>query len=79
MGSSRFLKTLALLAVSLFLLVSGVEATLDHASRVSAQGSFVIYDDQGRALFAYEGDLNDCKVCVKPSASFIVPRFLHRT
>jgi len=74
----RFLKTLALLTVSLFLLVSGVDAALDHISHSPMQGSFTVYNEQGGVLFAYEGDLSDCKVCLKPGSATI-PAFLHRT
>jgi len=74
----RFLKTLALLMVSLFLLVSGVDAALDHISHAVTQSSFTVYDEQGAVLFAYEGNLNDCKVCLKPG-SVTTPAFLHRT
>jgi hypothetical protein len=74
----RFLKTLAFVMVSLFVLVSGVDAALDHISHSVTQSSFTVYDEQGSVLFAYEGDLSDCKVCLKPS-SVTTPTFLHRT
>jgi hypothetical protein len=74
----RFLKTLALLIVSLFLLVSGVDAALDHLSHSPSQSSFIGYNEQGTVLFAYEGNLSECKVCVKPG-SVATPAFLHRT
>jgi len=74
----RFLKTLALLVVSLFLLVSGVDAALDHLSHSPSQSSFVVYSEQGNVLFAYEGNLNECKVCVKPGSA-TTPAFLHRS
>lgn len=79
MYSKRFLVTLGLLCVSLFALLTGVNAALDRMTDSPAQSSFVIYDDHGHALFAYSGNLNDCTVCVRPTASFIGPRFLHRT
>jgi hypothetical protein len=74
----RFLKTLALLIVSLFLVASGVDAALDHLSRSASQNSITIYDEQGTAILAYDGDLNGCKVCVKPG-TVAAPFFLHRT
>ena len=79
MLAKRFLVTLGVLTLSLFALVSGLDAALDHFDRSPAQNSFVIYDEQGRTLFAYSGDLNDCTVSLKPATSFAVPRFLHRT
>jgi hypothetical protein len=79
MLAKRFLFTLGILILSLFALVSGVDAALDHIARCPAQNSFVIYDEQGRTLFAYSGDLNDCNISLKPASSFAVPRFLHRT
>ena len=74
----RFLKTLALLIVSLFLVASGVDAALDHLSHSVTQNSFTVYDEQGTAVLAYDGDLSACKVCVKPG-SVLAPGFLHRT
>jgi hypothetical protein len=79
MRTKRFLITLGLLTVSLFALISGVNAALDRYAHSPAQNSFEVYDDQGRTLFAYSGDLNDCNVGVKPTSAFAVPRFLHRT
>jgi hypothetical protein len=74
----RFLKTLALLIVSLFLVVSGVDAALDHLSHSVTQNSFTVYNEQGTAVLAYDGDLSACKACVKlgPVAA---TNFLHRT
>jgi hypothetical protein len=79
MLAKRFIITLGLLIVSLFMLVTGVNAALDRVAKSPAQNSLVIYDDQGRPLFAYNGDLNDCTVSVRPSTSFVGPHFLHRT
>jgi hypothetical protein len=79
MRTKRFLITLGILILGLSGLVSGTNAALDHYSHSAAQNSFVIYDDQGRTLFAYSGDLNDCNVSVRTTSSFTVPRFLHRT
>ncbi len=79
MLAKRFLITLGLLIVGLFALATGVDAALDHIAKSPAQNSLVIYDDQGRALFAYNGDLNDCNVCIRPSSSLTGPHFLHRT
>ena len=74
----RFLKTLVLLIVSLFLVASGVDAALDQLSHSASQNSFTIYDEQGTVILAYDGGLNDCKVCVKPGL-VTAPFFLHRT
>lgn len=73
----RFMKTFAFLIVSLFLVVSGVDAALDHLSHSRTQNAITEYDEQGIAVLAYEGDLNGCKVCFKPG--LITPNFLHRT
>jgi hypothetical protein len=75
---NRFIKTLALLVVCLFVLVSGVDAALDHISRSVAQSSFTVYNEQGQTVLAYNGDLNACKLLAKPGPA-LVPRFLHRT
>lgn len=74
----RFLKTFALLIVSLFLVVSGVDAALDHISHSAAQNTVTVYNEQGRVVLAYNGDLTTCKVCLKPGP-VAVPFFLHRT
>ncbi len=79
MFAKRFLITLGLLLVSLFAFVTGVDAALDHMAKSPTQNSVVIYDDQGRALFAYNGDLNDCNVSIRPSSSLTGPHFLHRS
>jgi hypothetical protein len=74
----RFLKILALLIISLFLVASGVDAALDHLSRSVAQNSFTAYNEQGSVVLAYDGDLNVCKTYARlePVTS---PIFLHRT
>jgi hypothetical protein len=73
----RFLKTFALLIVSLFLVVSGVDAALDHLSHSATQSSFTVYNEQGGVVLAYNGDLNACKAYVKPGP--VAVPFLHRT
>jgi hypothetical protein len=74
----RFLKTFALLIVSLFLVVSGVDAALDHLSHSVTQNSFTVYNEQGTAVLAYDGDLSVFKAYAKPGP-VAVPSFLHRT
>ena len=74
----RFLKTFALLIVSLFLVVSGVDAALDHLSHSVTQNSFTVYNEQGSLVLAYDGDLNACKAYAKPGP-VAAPSFLHRT
>jgi hypothetical protein len=61
----RFLKTLGLLVLSLFLLVSGVDAGLDHLSRSATQSSFTLYNEKGDAIASYTGDLHVSKPVVK--------------
>jgi len=78
----RFLKTFAFLMVSLFLLLSGVDAALDHLSQSPAQSSFIAYNEHGMVIMAYDGDLNACKVCLKPAPGLtpgLTPGVLHRT
>jgi hypothetical protein len=74
----RFLKTLTLLVVSLFLVVSGVEAGLNHFSHSTTQNSLTAYNEQGVIILAYSGDLNACKAYAKPGP-VAVPSFFHRT
>jgi len=75
---NRFLKTFALLVASLFIVVSGVDAALDHLSHSVTQNSFTVYNEHGTVILAYDGDLNACKAYAKPG-SVAVPSFLHRT
>ena len=74
----RFLKTFALLIVSLFLVASGVDAALDHLSHSVTENSFTSYSQQGEIIFAYDGDLAACKSCEKPVTPS-TPLFLHRS
>ena len=74
----RFLKTFACLIVSLFLVVSGVNAGLNHLSHSVTQNSLTIYNAQGGVVLVYDGDLNACKAYAKPGP-VAVPSFLHRT
>ena len=80
---NRFLKILALLIVSLFFVVSGVNATLDHLTRSSTTpNSYVWYNEKGDAILAYSGNfpLGLDKASIKPPLEHL-PRviFLHRT
>jgi hypothetical protein len=61
----RFLKTFALLIVSLFLVVSGVNTGLDHLSRSTALSNYTQYDDKGTLVLTYSGDLKQFKPSIK--------------
>ena len=74
----RFLKASVLLVVSLFLVVSGVNAELGHLSHSVTQNSVTVYNGQGDVLLAYDGDLSVFKTYAKPGP-VAVPGFLHRT
>jgi sulfur relay (sulfurtransferase) complex TusBCD TusD component (DsrE family) len=75
----RFLKTFSLLIVSLFLLVTGVDATLGHLSQSPTQSSFTVYNEQGSVILAYNGDLSVCKIYAAKPGPVVAPTFLHRT
>lgn len=75
---NRFLKVLTLLVAILFLLASGIDATLDHFSHSVSQSSYTYYDSQGEALIAYNGDLRLYRSYAKPGP-VIAPTFIHRT
>jgi predicted lipoprotein with Yx(FWY)xxD motif len=79
MFTNRFLITLGLLTVSLLALAAGVNASLDHLTAAPVQNSFVVYDDQGHTLYAYNGDFSSSSVAVHPNANLLGPRYLHRT
>lgn len=74
----RFLKTLSLLVISLFLVVSGVNAALDRLAHSSGQSSCTWYNEKGEVVLAYTGDLANFKSYGKPNP-LVVPHFLHRT
>jgi hypothetical protein len=63
----RFLKTLALLIISLFLVASGVNTALDRMAQLPREASFTIYNSGGLPILAYNGDLNQLKVCTRPA------------
>ena len=63
---NRFLKVLALLVVSLFVLVSGVDVTLDHMSHAATQSAFTCYNQKGQVILAYNGDLALSAAYAKP-------------
>jgi len=69
----RFLTILVLLTITLFLVVSGVDAALNHVSRSASQSSLTVYNEQGVVVLAYDGDLNAFKADAKPAG------VLHRT
>jgi len=52
----RFFKVFIFLIVSLFLVVSGVDATLDHLTHSASQNSFTYYGSKGEVIFAYDGN-----------------------
>ncbi len=74
---NRFSKVFSLLILSLFLLVSGLDAALDHLSRSQSQNAYTLYSDEGTIVLAYNGNLDLC-----PSYGKLGPiaphRFLHR-
>jgi len=72
----RFLKTFLLLIVALLLLVSGVDATLDHLSRAPSQNAFVSYNEKGEAVLAYSGDAALAQPFVPPAHA--TAALLHR-
>jgi hypothetical protein len=51
----RFLKVFTLLVISLLLLATGVDATLDRLAHAPDQNSFTWYSAKGDAVVAYEG------------------------
>jgi hypothetical protein len=71
----RFLKTLSLLVVSLFMLASGVDCALDRLSQSPTQSSVLVYNEQGHVVVAYNGDLNSAKL----NKPFVAPVFFHRS
>ncbi len=75
---NRTLKTLPLILIGLYLVVTAFDSALDSAAKSPSQSSFTIYDEQGHVALAYNGDLADCKALAKPTPA-ATPTFLHRT
>jgi hypothetical protein len=73
----RFLKVFALLIISLFVLVSGVNTTLDRMAHAPSQGSFTVYSEKGQVLFAYSGNLKNSPVStsLQQPARMIQPQY----
>jgi hypothetical protein len=71
----RFLKTLAILIVSLFLVASGVDKALDRMAKSPHEASFTIYNTQGLPVLAYNGNLSQLKAFARaqlfPSANVL--------
>jgi hypothetical protein len=55
----RFIKTLSLLIISLFLLGAGLNATLDRLADSPRGSQLSIYGRDGRVLAVYTGNLRD--------------------
>jgi hypothetical protein len=74
----RFFKVLVLLVVGLFILMSGVDVTLDHLTRSLSQSSYTFYGDRGEVLASFTGDLALCPIGIRPGAPS-QPNYLRRT
>jgi len=74
----RFIKTLGLLIIMLFLLASGIEATLDRLASSSHQNQVAIYGPTNAPLLLYTGDLDRFAEVSRVDPSRM-PRFLCRT
>jgi hypothetical protein len=76
---NRFFKTAVVLVVSLFALVSGVDAGLDQLSRSASLSNCTFYNEKGEVVAAYTGDLNLRKPIIKHGFSFSEFRFVPRS
>jgi hypothetical protein len=74
----RFFKVFVLLIVCLFLLVSGVDATLDQISKSPDQSHWTLYDSKGVLVISYSGDLRYLKPYVRPG-KIVQTEFIHRS
>ncbi len=71
MRVKHFLKTLAILTFGLAALTVSLNAALDRASQAPSQNSFAMYDDSGRTLYAYSGDLHDPVMGISKGGIFV--------
>jgi len=74
----RSLKTFALLIMSLFVVVSGVDSALDHLNRSVSQSTCTVYNEKGEAVASYTGDLRIARPYVKPEPIGLI-RLVHRS
>ena len=51
----RFFNVFSLLMVTLLLLATGVDATLDHLANSPRENAFTFYTEKGQAQLAYSG------------------------
>jgi hypothetical protein len=74
----RFIKTLGLLIIMLFLLATGIDATLDRLASSSRHNTLTVYGQTNDELLVYDGDLARLGEIgqVDPGQ---MPRFLRRT
>lgn len=56
---NRFVKTLGLLVISLFLLSAGINATLDRMAKSPNGSQLSLYAANGRVVAVYTGDVRD--------------------
>ena len=75
---NRTLKTLPLILIGLYLLVTAFDSALATVAKSPSRSMLTIYDEQGLPALAYTGNLSDCKVLAKP-VPVSTPTFLHRT
>ncbi len=74
----RFLKVLALLVVSLLLLATGVDVTLDRLAHSPSENSFAWYNTKGNVVVAYDGPAALTQNFTPP-VRVTTPGFFHRT
>jgi hypothetical protein len=74
-GLNRFVKTLSLLVIGLFLLGAGIDATLDRLDHSSRANELAIYSDDGHLLAVFTGTLPELS---QADRADLVARSVHR-
>lgn len=73
----RFIKQLSILIIMLFILATGINATLDHLAACSQGGQFATARVGNGAVVIYSGDLNRFADAIKVDQRQM-PKFLRR-
>ena len=70
---NRFIKTLGLLVISLFLLGAGLDATLDRLADAPRGSQLSVYGRSGRVLAVYTGNLRELARAERDSRADSLP------
>ena len=73
---NRFVRTVSLLTIALFLLSASIDATLDRVEKAPARSELVVYTPTGHVAAAYRGNLSQL-AAANEAIPTRLPLFLH--